>query len=683
MRAYFIYILIMTSTLCSAQSKEWNDYFYELYDVAGMADADDSYQSSFTEQMEEDYERLCELETAPLNINTATVEELEQIPGLSIDQIDKIIYYRDRYGEFKTLAELGLIESIDNRLRNFLCNFLVAEPTPTGKWYQRPSIDSIMRKGHGEVIAYASIPLYSRAGDKNGYLGYKYKYSLKLTGKFSDNIRYGFCGAQDAGEPLFRAGNSWGMDQYTGYININNVWRIRKFVIGTYKIKFGLGLIQNNGFSAGKQMMLSAIDNSETTISGHATRSDGGYFQGIATTLDLGRKNSTSKWNMTTFWSFRAMDATLNSDSAVSTILTSGYHRTQTEMNKKDNTNALACGVHIGWKYNRWHAGISAVYDWFNRDLVPLKTTDTNSYKTYYPSGSSFWNVSVDYGYVSSGLTFSGETASGGCGAIATLNSIKAKVAHSLTIIGIQRFYSYKYTAINAKAFNDGGRVQNESGMYLGAQWNISRRLALDAYSDISYFPWLKYMVAASSYSWDNSLGLTYTRNNWTWNARYRFRLRQRNNADKSAIVNRYTHRLRIYALRTGEKVEFKTQVDLNYFTTYNSNSFGYAISENMKANIGKKSRLYVTAIYFDTDDYSSSIYVNEHNLNGAFSIPSYYGRGIRFATSFQYDFTRHWGCSAKVGLNLYFNRNTISSNLRMINSSHQEDVDFNIKYKF
>jgi hypothetical protein len=180
-RAYLIILISLFPILSIAQENAWEDYFHEIY---AMEEIDEA-------SIENDYEHLCELESSPLNINTLTPEDLYLIPGINRDQIDDIIKYRDRYGEFKTIEELALIESIDRPLRLFLCNFIVAEPIIKNKWYSRPTLDSIMRKGHGEVLTYTNIPLYDREGDKNGYLGYKYKYNIKLSGKFSDNIKYG------------------------------------------------------------------------------------------------------------------------------------------------------------------------------------------------------------------------------------------------------------------------------------------------------------------------------------------------------------------------------------------------------------------------------------------------------------------------------------------------------------
>ena len=673
MRAYIIIIMSLFPILSIAQENAWEDYFHEIY---AMEEIDEA-------SIENDYEHLCELESSPLNINTLTPEDLYLIPGINRDQIDDIIKYRDRYGEFRTIEELALIESIDRPLRLFLCNFIIAEPRVKGKWYSRPTLDSIMRKGHGEILNYINIPLYDREGDKNGYLGYKHKYNIKLTGKFSDNIKYGFCASQDAGEPLFANKNKWGTDYYSFYIKVNDIGRLKTFVLGQYKIKFGMGLIQNNCFGYGKQIMLSSMNNYDATITGHSSRSDGEHFLGLANTFDLGKKGSISKWTLTSFWSYRKIDATLNKDGSISTISTTGYHRTPTEMEKKNNSSSLNAGTHINYKRNGLYIGASMVYNWFDRPLNPNPTNNPNSYKAYYAKGYDFWNASINYGYISGRFTFSGETATGSCNSIATINSLEVKLCRDITVNAVQRFYSYKYYAINAKAFNDGGYTQNESGIYASIKWIVTKRLTLGAYSDFSYFPWVKYYTNASSYSFDNNISLKYNKDKWTILTKYRFRIRQRNNSEKTYILNRYSNKLRISIQRTTESVSTSTIIDLSKFSYSDNHSYSYSFTQNMSIQAHKKATIYAFASYFDTDDNNSSVYLSERTIPGAYASNSFYGRGIRFSSIVKSTLTSNIIVNFKVGFTKYFNRSTISSGLRMIKHSQQTDIDLSVKYKF
>ena len=158
-------LLTMCFAFVQAQQKhDWEDYFYDIY---GLDDYDET-------QMAEDYDRLCELETSPLNINDATLDQMMDIPGLTLDQAEQIFIYRDRYGGFLSIEELSMLPSIDARQRVFLSHFFQARPVEKGEWYAKENLERILRSGHGEVLATAGIPFYSRKGDSEGYLGEKY-----------------------------------------------------------------------------------------------------------------------------------------------------------------------------------------------------------------------------------------------------------------------------------------------------------------------------------------------------------------------------------------------------------------------------------------------------------------------------------------------------------------------------
>ena len=429
--------------------------------------------------------------------------------------------------------------------------------------------------------------------------------------------------------------------------------------------------------------MLSSMNNYDATITAHASRSDGGHFTGFANTLDLGKKGSINKWTLTSFWSYRKNDATLNKDGSISTIITNGYHRTPTEMEKKNNFSSLATGAHINYKRNGLYIGASMVYDWFDRPLNTNPNNNPNSYRTYYAKGYDFWNASLNYGYISRKFTFSGETATGSCNSIATINNMEIKLHRDVTVNAVQRFYSYKYYAINGKAFNDGGYTQNESGIYADITWIATKRITLNAYSDLSYFPWIKYYTSASSYSFDNNISLKYDYNNWSIQAKYKFRIRQRNNSDKTAIINRYNNKLRISVQKSAEKVSTSTIIDLSRLTYTGYASQGYSFTQNISIQVHNNATICAFASYFDTDDSNTSVYLSERTIPGAYSSLSFYGKGVRFSTIIKSSLTSKVIANFKVSFTKYFNRNTISSGLRMIKHSHQTDIDLSVKYKF
>jgi competence protein ComEA len=54
--------------------------------------------------------------TAPVNLNTATASELEQLPGVGPVLAENIIQHRKKYGPFARPEHLLLVKGISNRL---------------------------------------------------------------------------------------------------------------------------------------------------------------------------------------------------------------------------------------------------------------------------------------------------------------------------------------------------------------------------------------------------------------------------------------------------------------------------------------------------------------------------------------------------------------------------------------
>jgi len=54
-----------------------------------------------------------ELSYNPLNLNKATKEELDKLPFLTDIQVENILFYIYRFGNFQTVYELQLVDGLD------------------------------------------------------------------------------------------------------------------------------------------------------------------------------------------------------------------------------------------------------------------------------------------------------------------------------------------------------------------------------------------------------------------------------------------------------------------------------------------------------------------------------------------------------------------------------------------
>lgn len=317
----------------------WQQYLDQLSDV-----------EDFEDQSWEEYEDvLNELAEHPININTATTEDLQRLPFLTAQQIEDIEAYIYRYGAMKSLGELAMINGMSWAQRQLLTCFVYVGEVKTRSF---PSLRQIVKYGKHELMGMVKVPLYERKGDADGsYMGSRYKHWLRYQFRYSDKVKMGFTGSKDAGEPFMSKGNGAGYDFYSFYLQIRGWGRLKNLTLGRYRLHEGMGLILNNDFSFGKLSTLSALGRNSNVIRAHSSRYAANYLQGAAATVTVVRG-----LDVTGFVSYRKIDATLK-DGGIQTILTSGLHRTASEMAKKDVASAFLAGGNVSYRKGRSACG--------------------------------------------------------------------------------------------------------------------------------------------------------------------------------------------------------------------------------------------------------------------------------------------------------------------------------------
>ena len=664
MKQWLVLLCLLCSMTAFAQQQPtweqvWDDFF-------NPEDIDE-------EVLMEEYEHLQQLAEHPIDLNSTTYEELEQLPFLSEQQIEELMEYLHRYGPIRSFGELRMIKSMGQRELALLPYFIVIQEK-TEDTTSFPRWSTIAREGRHTLTATGRIPFYQRKGDEQGYLGYKYRHSLRYEFSYGNYVKAGLIGAQDAGEPFFGQRNSWGYDTYSYYIQVQRLGCLENAIVGKYKVSTGLGLVLNTSFSLGKLSILQKLGRQTNTLRVHSSRSEADYFQGAAATLRV-----LQPLSVTLFASYRPLDATLSDDGSATTIITSGYHRTPTEYEKKGNTHETDLGGSISFRQGGLHLGAHAVMTTLDRKLQP----DTSViYRRYYPQGERFFNASLDYGYTHYRFSLNGETATDRHGALATIHSLSFQPSSTLSLMALQRFYSYRYTGYHAHSFGDNSRAQNESGFYLGFSWTPMGHLHLQGYADYAYFPWARYQAMDTSHAWDFLLQGDWQLQRWGIKARHRLRMRQKNNEEATALIPDNEHRGRLSVTYTHPTAwSTKTQLDYTH-SAYKTTCKGYMVSEHLGWQ-QKNWQWNLATGYFNTDDYNSRIYLYEHQMQHDIAFPMFYGEGLHLAFYVRTDVVKNLRLSAKLGYTNYFDRSVIGTGQQQIAQSHTTDLDLQLRWKF
>lgn len=659
---YVAFLLVMICFLPSSAQDEtrWEEYYQRWLEN--------------NEQMEETnadaYETLSDLQTHPLNLNTATREDLERLPFLSAQQVEGICEYLYHYAPVRSLSELALIETIDYDTRLLLQCFVYVDED---KRQTFPTLRNIIKYGKHEVAGEVKFPLTGESPASKKHLGYDVRHWLRYDFHLGEYVKAGLLASQDAGEPFFTNRNKGGYDFYSFYLLVRKLGRIKVAAAGRYRLRFGMGLVINNDYGFGKQASLATLGRTTGHVRGHSSRSEGNYLQGAAATVNLAKG-----LDLSLFGSYRHIDTTPTKDgNAIKTILKTGYHRTKTELAHKHNALQGMAGTNLNFLHNGFHIGLTALYTAFNHELRP----DTaQRFRKFAAHGRQFYNLGIDYGYLSRRLTIAGETAIDKNQALATINMLSFCLSSRLDLRLVQRFYSYRYQALLAQSFSEGGRVNNESGLYVGANWQPAQGWLISAYSDYAYFPQPRYRVSTASTAWDNMLTATFARGNATWTARYRFKIKQENAAGSHQVIDKKENRCRLAYSLTADNWHAKIQAD-GVMIQGNGLKSGWMTSLSGGWQ-SVKTKLDAVVGYFNTNSFDTRIYTYERGLRYNFLFPSFFGRGYRAALLGRVAINSHLLLLAKLGYTHRFYIPKARPNDHSTTQKDQADADLQLIWK-
>ena len=435
---------------------------------------------------EDELQDLAYLLDSPLDLNTATREQLEQFPFLTAQQVENIQAYVFLHGPMQSVYELMLVPEMNRRTAELLHPFVCVKSVDAPKGF--PSWKDIWRYGKHEMLARFDLPFYRRKGYEKDYLGTPLYHSLRYAFRRGEYVQAGFAAEKDAGEPFFALHDAKGYDHYSYYVLLNNLGRLKTLALGTYRLDFGQGLVLGNSFGLGKSFSLATSDHRSRGIRKHGSTGEYDYFRGLAATVQAARRVEVSA-----FYSHRTLDGRVE-DGALVSIDESGLHRTQSEVEKMHAAVLQLAGGNIAYRGNPFQVGLTGIYYFFDRPYEPR----LREYAKYNLRGNHFYNVGLDYRYRLGRFGLSGEAALGkqGC---AFLNRLSYDFSPDYRVLLVHRYYAHDYWAWFGHSFGEGSTPQNENGWYLAAEVAPLARWRFFASADFFSFPWWRYRISKPS----------------------------------------------------------------------------------------------------------------------------------------------------------------------------------------
>ncbi|MFK7785290.1 MAG: ComEA family DNA-binding protein [Crocinitomicaceae bacterium] len=632
----------------------------------------------------------------PVNLNSASWEDLQELFLLSDLQINDLFAHREAYGKFISIYELQSLKYWDMKTINIVLPFVKVDD----KLDQlHVTLKEALKEGKFEAFlryqrvpenkdGYTDVPDSIIQNSNSYYYGNPDRYYTRLRFKYRNNLSVGMTAEKDPGEQFFRGAQKNGFDFYSAHAFYKGGKYLRAVALGDYQIQIGQGLNLWSSFAFQKTADATNVKRSANPLRPYTSVDETRFFRGAAVDVGLG------DFSLMLFGSSKGVDGNVVTDSLLdeiefaSSINLTGFHRTNSEIERKDGLQEHIGGANLRYSKRSLQLGVAAVYQGYDRDLI----RDTLPYNQFDFRGRNTTGISADYSWVFRNFNFFGETSysthsKSWANLHGVLFSLDTRVAMSMIYRNYQRGYHSFYNA----GFAEGSRTQNEKGLYTGIKINFSRAFSVNGYVDVFKFPWLRYQVDAPSDGHEWLIQPSYKPNR-SFEVYFRFReqVRPRNSRDSDGTittvedVQQRNYRLNL-SYKVTESVRLKSRIE--YVTINrlsNEPESGFVVSQDIIYK-PKSSPFSFAARYalFDTDSFDSRIYTFENNALYVFSAPAYFYQGSRAYLLVRYKFLRRFDLWARYGTSIFANRASIGSGAEEVVGNTRSDITIQLRMQF
>ncbi len=626
----------------------------------------------------------------PINLNKATAEDLNDFPLLNAQQITTLLNHIGKFGKLLSIYELQGIAGYDIQLINRMLPYVMVDNdikdvvVPAKKLFSKGSFIWVTR--YRQVIEKSAG--YKRT-DGSGYLGKPFGLFTRFRYTYGTKLSYGITAEKDAGEQFFKNTNKQGFDFYSGHFFLRNFKALKALAIGDFEVRFGQGLTIWSGFGIRKSPAVMNVKREGMKLRPYTSVNESNFMRGGGFTV--GGKG----FEFTAFGSFKQVDAnlltqmdtSLNVDEAFSSFNESGFHRTTSEVADRNSVNNLTTGGNFSYNKRKWHVGVNALYSKNFQNFQPTYPT----YNLFNLDKNWFVNASVDYHVLLKNFQFFGEEAFSDNGGFALLNGVLTSLDPKVDVSVVHRYYSKNYWQRYAAGFGESSTTQNENGLYFGITARPVAMLRLDGYFDLYMSRWLKYLTDAPSYGSDNFLQATFTPNRkFEMYLRYRFELKQKNESNNETpmdyLANEKRQQLRFnIKYKVTDALTLANRIEWGFYRMGSSKpENGFLIYQDvnfkwMKSPVSFNVRLAI----FKTASYNTRFYAYESDVLYSFSIPAYYGNGMRYYLTARYSITRNIDLWFRFSQTYQFGEKTIGTGLDEIDKQHKSEVKVQLRLKF
>ena len=554
-----------------------------------------------TEFGEVDYEQLqtdlYALHDAPIDLNNTSDEELSQLYFLSPQQIDDILAYAGRH-PFESLYELRLVPS--------LTEYEIRDLLPFVQIRNHKSEIINQKLYPREVFAHATHEVITRVDARNieGVAGtdpmyvqgrYRFDYQRKVT--FGAQLRRPVGGiAKDL--------------QYGAYLQLRGITpHLHTVVGGNFQASFGQGLVLAPVFHSGKTSYVSSVGMQQQGLRYYSSV-DGEGLHGAGATIRHAFSSQT-RLDASALYSMRRAN---------------------------DSTWHHLIGANLTLRHKRLEVQLTAIENLWSDSIHPYRNA---KYNRHYFRGRNQAVIGASFRYNHGWFDLFGEVATAqnprwGLGA---LIGSRFYPMQGVSLVALYRYYSPYFDNALGYAFSETSRINDENGGYLGFEITRWRNWRISGYGDVFYFSGYKYGLgnAVKTLGYDAMAELQYSRH--AWRLSWRLRARQKGDATYSTRAQ-FDWAQGSWSLRTTAEANLvpSNQSTISSFSeaAHSTILYGVSLAQDIAFDLTPYTVHHTPLSFrfrlqgFDAREWANRIYIYEHDVLYAFSIPATYGLGGR-----------------------------------------------------
>lgn len=640
----------------------------------------------------------------PVNLNIADMPTIQKLGFLTDIQIKNLIDYRQKYGAFYTIYELQSIDGFGKNTIVKLMPFVMVGPVE-----KKQKGIKFLFNGRHELIMRFQRKLVRPAGyvppidslqlSKSGsmYFGDPNRYYLRYRYRVKNRLSIGFLAEKDPGEIFIRANksiissmrsqinNQAGFDFYSFHLGFENIGLFKKIIIGDFHARFGQGLVLWSGLSFAGSSDPASIKRYAPGISPNTSANEGTFMRGMGVQLQW------KSIELAILYSRKKRDANIEinetGDSLATSLPSGGYHRTLTEIEKKNRLQEQQFGGHLSYTATNFRVGLSACKSIFDIPYMP----DDAPYRKFQFRGKENFNAGVNFDILFKRTNLFGEAGISANGGWALLAGITHNSENGSIFAVVVSEYRKNYQNMLAQAIGHHDGNINERSLRVSMEVPMFRKFILLINWDYYVYPWITSRTNNIFRGRECMIKLNYQAGRKAiLSGRYRYRA---TNVKENSNITWLDEMLDEY------KHEFRFEAKYAASPTFSFKSLAqYVIQKSPDDAYGSRGSLLVQDIYFhperwpcritfryalfNTDDYNSRIYAYEHDVLYASSMPAYNGKGYRTYLVVKYSPAKWLDTWLRFSLTTYTDRNIIGSGAEEIVGNKVPEIKLQVRIK-